>query len=501
MEFYALDNVHPDWKAFEQFIESDMQPSMGLDALNNTHSIVVSIKNPSDIRTNFDIITYQKGSNMINMLYQFLGDYTFRAGIQAYMKKFAYKNAERKDLWEVLARLSKKDVAKFMDGWVMQPGFPEVKVEKDEKGILRATQGRFFLNPPAEKNKQLWGLPIGEDVYYGRESKLKFGPGDYINKNQAGYYLTNYSSDLIAEFTSGRTKLNAQEKMGLLHDIFLLAQAGKAKNKDFWAAASIFVDEQDEIVWRTVSRTIAKFKLVFSNTEDTSKTLKEFILNLTESNFKRLGFGAKVNENDNDLQLRTTILSMRAGVDEPNMLAWAKAQFDSVESVDNLDAELKSLILSAVARQDIEDDFNKMERWHFSNYTSDEDKRIISAAMTGFRSEKLLSRILKLILDDKIRTQDIVFWIAYMGTGKYSARLTWNWLMLNWPRIRELLVTEHFIARVPVYVSRSLWFKEFKDEFINFWEENKEPCLSLSIKQGIESIEINGRWLGQGLGL
>lgn len=501
MEFYAMNNTHPDWKVFEQFIESDMQPSMGMDALDNTHSIVVRIKSPSDIRTNFDIITYQKGSNMINMLHQFLGDDTFRDGIQAYMKKFAYKNAEREDLWEVLTQTSKKNVAKFMDSWVMQPGFPEVQIQKDEKGNLRATQERFFLNPPAAKNKQLWGLPIAGDVYYGRESKLKLGSGTYINKNQAGYYLTNYSSDLIANFTSGKVKLNAQEKMGLLYDIFLLAQAGKAKNKDFWAVASIFAREEDEVVWKTVSRTIAKFKLVFSNIEDTSETLKEFILSLTEHNFKRLDFKPKVDESDNDLQLRPTILSMRAGIDEPDVLEWAKAQFDQAELISILDPELKSLILTAVARQNIEKDFNKMEQWYFSNDTSDEDKRIISASMTGFRSEDILSKILSLILNDKIRTQDVVFWIAYMATGKYSARLTWNWLTVNWPKVRELLVTENFISRIPVYVSRSLWFKEFKNEFVRFWEENKEPCLSLSIKQGIEGIEINERWLEQGIGV
>jgi aminopeptidase N len=457
-EFYAMDNVHPDWQVFKQLIESDMQPSMGLDALENTHPIVVSIKNPSDIRTNFDIITYQKGSNMINMLHQFLGDELFRKGVQAYMKKFAYKNAEREDLWKVLSETSGKDVAKFMDSWVTQPGFPEVKVQKDEKGNLRATQSRFFLNPPETVNKQLWGLQIGEEIYFGKQSKLKLEAGSYINKNQIGYYLTNYDSDLISDFVSGKTKLNSQEKMGLLYDIFLLAQAGKAKNKDFWPVASTFSHEEDEVVWRTVSRTISKFKLVFSNIEDTSEILREFVLNLTDYNFKRLGLEPREGDSENDLQLRSTILSMRVGVDDQQILDWAKLKFSSANTVDDLDPELKSLILAAVARQDAEADFNKMEEWHFNDKTSDDDKRAISAAMTGFHSEKLLNRILSLIIDDKIRTQDVVFWIAYMGTGKYSSKLTWDWLTGNWSKIRELLVTENFIARVPIYVSRSLCF-------------------------------------------
>ena len=500
-EFYAMDKVHPDWQVFKQLIESDMQSSMGLDALENTHPIVVSIKNPSDIRTNFDIITYQKGSNMINMLHQFLGDELFRKGVQVYMKKFAYKNAEREDLWKVLSETSGKDVAKFMDSWVAQPGFPEVKVQKDEKGNLRATQSRFFLNPPETVNKQLWGLQIGEEIYFGKQSKLKLEAGSYINKNQIGYYLTNYDSDLISDFVSGKTKLNSQEKMGLLYDIFLLAQAGKAKNKDFWPVASTFSREEDEVVWRTVSRTISKFKLVFSNIEDISEILREFVLNLTDYNFKRLGLEPREGDSENDLQLRSTILSMRVGVDDQQILDWAKLKFSSADMVDDLDPELKSLILAAVARQDAEADFNKMEEWHFNDKTSDDDKRAISAAMTGFHSEKLLNRILSLIIDDKIRTQDVVFWIAYMGTGKYSSKLTWDWLTGNWPKIRELLVTENFIARIPVYVSRSLCYPGFKEDFANFWEQNKEPCLSVSTKQGIESIEINERWLEQGIGI
>ncbi len=501
MEFYAMDHMHPDWEVFEQFIESDMQPSMGMDALDNTHPIVVSIKSPSDIRTNFDIITYQKGSNMINMLHQFLGDEMFRSGIRKYMQDFAYKNAERSDLWKTLSSVSKKDVAKFMDSWVMQPGFPEVKVQKDEQGNLRATQERFFLNPPEKVNHQLWELPIDNKIYSGRNAKLKLGDSIYVNQNQAGYFITNYSSELVRDLVSNMSKLNSVEKMGLLFDIFMLAQAGKTDNANFWMVANTFAQEEDEVVWRTVSRAITKFKLIYGNIENTSKTLNNVILNLTDHNFKRLGIEPKNGETENDFQLRATILAMRISVKDKQVIDWVRSSFDKANEVSELDPELKGVILSGIAKLDSEQDFNKMEDWYFDNKTSDEDKRTVSAAMTGFKSEKLLKRCQQLILDDKIRTQDIVFWIAYMATGKYSARLNWDWLTANWPKIRELLVTENFIARVPVYVSRSLWFKEFKDEFISFWEENKEPCLSLSVKQGIEGIEINGRWLEQKIGL
>jgi aminopeptidase N len=500
MEFYAMDHAHPDWQVFKQFIESDMQPSMGLDALDNTHSIVAKLKNPSDIRTSFDIITYQKGSNMINMLHQFLGDEIFKEGIRAYMQKFAYKNAERVDLWRALSFVSKKDVANFMDSWVAQPGFPEVKVERDGSN-LSLTQERFFLNPPEKANNQLWQLPAGSEVHKGKKAKLKNPKSLYINKNQAGYFVTNYSSELVKDLVSEAPKLNPQERMGLLFDIFMLAQASRANNKDFWAVAGIFNQEEDEIVWRTVSRTIAKFKLVYGNIEDVSETLRDFTLGLTNHNFKRLGLEPKAGESENDFQLRATILAMRASVEDEGVISWAKLKFNEANDIAELDPELKATILSSVAKLDSASDFNKMEAWYFDDKVSDEDKRVVSAAMTGFKSENLLNRCLKLILDDKIRTQDIVFWIAYMATGRYSAKLTWNWLTENWPRIRELLVTENFISRVPVYVSRSLWFKEFEAEFTKFWEANYEPCLNLSIKQGIESIQINGRWLKQEIGL
>lgn len=501
MEFYAMDHLHPDWEVFDQFVESDMQSSMGLDALENTHSIVVKLNNPSDIRTAFDIITYQKGSNMINTLHQFLGDDTFRQGIRAYMKKFAYKNAEREDLWKILGDISKKDVAKFMDGWVMQPGFPEVSIIENDKGNIRATQQRFFLNPVDDNNKQIWPLPIDGQVYWGKESKLKLSEFNYINKNQAGYFITNYSSELIQKLLKLMPSFNHREKMGLLYDLFMLAQAGKAKNQDFWSVAKLFAKEENEVIWRTVSRSVSKFKLIYGNLEDTSKTMRDFILSLTDHNFQRLGIEPQSNDSENDVQLRATILSLRAGVDDPRILDWARSKFDQADSIDDLDNELKGMILSAVARQDSSADFDKMESWHFDDRTSDEDKRVISVAMTGFKSKEILGRVLSLILDDKIRTQDIVFWIAYMATGRYSSRLTWDWLQANWPIIRELLVTENFISRIPLYVARSLWFPEFEQQFKQFWDNNNEPCLSLSTKQGIENIEIHGRWLSQDLGL
>ena len=225
------------------------------------------------------------------------------------------------------------------------------------------------------------------------------------------------------------------------------------------------------------------------------------ILNLTDYNFRRLGLESKIGESDNDAQLRPTIISMRAGVDDPEILAWAKLKFSESDNINDIDPELKSVILSSTARQNDEADFYKMEQWYFSEKTSDEDKNTIAACISNFKSEQLVRHLLSLIIDGRIRQQDLPFWIAYMSSGRATARITWEWLMQNWPKIRELLATENFVSRIPVYASRTLWFPEFLDEFTKLWEENHEPCINLSTKQGIENITINGKWLEREIGV
>ena len=64
------------------------------------------------------------------MLEQFLGPDDFRRGISNFLKAYKYSNAQTRDLWLELERVSSKgyNVTKIMDTWTKQKGYPVVEV-------------------------------------------------------------------------------------------------------------------------------------------------------------------------------------------------------------------------------------------------------------------------------------------------------------------------------------------------------------------------------------
>jgi len=78
----------------------------------------------------FDQISYQKGSTVLRMMHLFLGEESFRSGLQSYLQQYSYKNAEQDNLWASLTQAAHKyralpksyDIKSIMDSWTLQTG-------------------------------------------------------------------------------------------------------------------------------------------------------------------------------------------------------------------------------------------------------------------------------------------------------------------------------------------------------------------------------------------
>ena len=110
----------------DQFYVENLLPGLFLDGLIGSHSISVPIHDPKDVASIFDAISYQKvaefsirkssitiltaallplnpqGASIIRMLMSLTGEERFRVGLQEYLNKYKYQNAEGVDLWNVM---------------------------------------------------------------------------------------------------------------------------------------------------------------------------------------------------------------------------------------------------------------------------------------------------------------------------------------------------------------------------------------------------------------
>lgn len=72
---------------------TDYTKALELDALSNSHPIEAEVGHPSEINQIFDAISYSKGSCIIHMLHDYLGERNFRAGLNHYITSYQYANS------------------------------------------------------------------------------------------------------------------------------------------------------------------------------------------------------------------------------------------------------------------------------------------------------------------------------------------------------------------------------------------------------------------------
>ena len=115
----------------------------------------------------FDVVTYQKGGRILNMLRNYLGDAAFFKGLNIYLKTNAFKNGEAQQLRLALEEASGLDLNWFFNQWYYGAGNPVLNISykwddaaKTETVYLQQTQ-----------DGQIFKLPMAIEIYAGGEKE------------------------------------------------------------------------------------------------------------------------------------------------------------------------------------------------------------------------------------------------------------------------------------------------------------------------------------------
>ncbi|WP_316835139.1 M1 family aminopeptidase [Pedobacter nutrimenti] len=115
----------------------------------------------------FDLVSYQKGGRILNMMRNYLGDKIFFKGLNIYLKQNAFKNGEAHQLRLAMEEASGQDMNWFFNQWYFSSGHPLLTIDyawdeasKTEKVTLKQTQGGTPFT-----------LPMAVEVYSGGAKK------------------------------------------------------------------------------------------------------------------------------------------------------------------------------------------------------------------------------------------------------------------------------------------------------------------------------------------
>ena len=112
MQYHFTHLAYPEYDIWTLFVDETLSSALTLDGMASSHPIEVPVGHPSEIDEIFDIISYHKGCSVLRMLHDYIGDTDFKKGLNQYLTKFSYKNAETEDLWESLEKASGKPIQK-----------------------------------------------------------------------------------------------------------------------------------------------------------------------------------------------------------------------------------------------------------------------------------------------------------------------------------------------------------------------------------------------------
>lgn len=118
-------------------------------------------KRPGEL---FDRHRYQKGSCILHMLRNYVGDSAFFKGVNHYLEKRAYKPAEYQHLRLSLEEVSGLDLNWFFDQWFESAGHPKLKVSTTY--VLEEQELQLVVKQAQDTDRYpVFQLPLAVDVY------------------------------------------------------------------------------------------------------------------------------------------------------------------------------------------------------------------------------------------------------------------------------------------------------------------------------------------------
>uniref|UniRef100_A0A665W168 Aminopeptidase n=1 Tax=Echeneis naucrates TaxID=173247 RepID=A0A665W168_ECHNA len=324
------------------------------------------------------------------------------------------------------------DVAKFMDSWTKQIGYPVITINTTSGEISQ----KHFLFNDSSQSSLVWDVPI--QIW----DELISSSGDWLlaNVNCTGYYRVNYNPEnweaLLTQLETNRSLIPLMNRMQLIDDAFNLARA-KIVNVTLALNVTRFLyNETDFHPWDSAMRNFQYIYLMFDRTEVYGpmqvRFLKTFLpCDIQNNNLKKYYRNSAVKLS---LQSQTLAVQVACNSGLPDCVAMAKRMFGlwMKDNTNIIHPNLRHWIYcEAVAS-------GGKEEWDFawSQYQSTNDtseKYHLRHALSCTKKIWLLNRYLGYTLDpEKIQQVDAAEIVSSISKSVAGQVLAWNFIRAHW---------------------------------------------------------------------
>ena len=378
----------------------------------------------------FDSHSYSKGSRVLHMLRNMIGDEAFFHSLNLYLTRYAHRPVEIHEVRLSFEEVTGQDLNWFFNQWFFDKGHPILEVEPimEEGGVnlkLRQTH--------SADGDLVYHIPLKVDFYYGDEVERKSIVFD--EEEEEFFFETNRQPDLVnvdAQKMLLCEKINYQPTSAFIHqynyaplylDRYEAVEHCAIEQEDNSAAYKVVVDALDDPFWDLRRLAVSEIDLDL----DYYGVVKEKLLDMAENDEHALVRAEALDKlrDEEDEQYRAafekgmtdssyTVIgtALKGLADIDPQAAMGKASM--LESEEN--HEIKGAIASTYANHGDEQYQTFFESkldneggislyymlYYYGNFLSRMDKPVV---MKGIRSLK----------EHSLDTDP--FWVAYGGRG------------------------------------------------------------------------------------
>ncbi len=502
MEMKATDAMRPEWKRWLAFGATERPWAYGTDSLASSRPVEFEVMSPDEANEMFDALTYGKGSSVLRMIEQYLGEEVFRNGVGSYLRTHSYSNTVTSDLWHGLDTASGLDVGAIMDTWILQPGFPQVEVSRTADGLR--LQQRRYLTIPDESDTTLWKIPI---VLRGSASGAPFehrlvldtystelpldGEVDWVVANAGGhgFYRVDYVGDLFEACVSNLTELEALERFCLIDDAWAFVESGQRSAADWIALASSYREEQEQAIWNAVLAGMAGIRHHIVSDEDLPE-FRRIAFDLFESSAQRLGWDPNDDDSDLTRRLRGSIIgAMGRLADDPDTIERSTELAERwIEDPGSVDPDVGQASVFTMAAHG---DLSTLERIMkaYDDASTPQIRLRLLQAVTFLDSNETVDATLDAVRSGHIKSQDASWVVARLFGGRDSGRHAWQEVRKNWDEVTAAMPTmtlRRLMEGLP-----GLSHADIAQDVEAFFAERSLPVVEKTAKQNIERLRAN----------
>lgn len=461
MEMKTTDAVRPEWKRWLAFAAGERPWGQSIDALVSTRPVEYEVRSPEEADEMFDALTYGKGSSVLRMIEQFLGEDVFRRGVRSYLADHAFGNTTSSDLWAALDTASGIPVGEIMGTWIHQGGFPRLSVAV-EGGALRLEQSRFLLSPhedssrwriPVRLRGEAGGAPFSRNLILGEESGVVDIEPDWVVANAGGhgFYRVAYTPGLRDRLVARLSALDALERFGLADDAWAFVEAGQASAVDAVGVLRSYRGETEHAVWQAVLRAFGALDHHVV-TDEVREPFAALVGELVADTFDRLGWEPRPGEDDLTRRLRGSILAAAGRLARiPSVVERSRDVTEAWLEGRGGDPDVTLAALSVTAFHGDMATYERLRAARAAAPTPQDELRLLEA-LTAVDLPEAVDATLADVLDGTIRSQDAAWILARLFGGRTTGAYAWERVSASWDSVAAVLppaTLRRFVEGIP----------------------------------------------------